>query len=142
MRAWSSKIGFGTFLTMDLGGRLISSTGGVRGESHLWVYGGAWMIRRDDHVEATSDDERPVMESAAQELRGMQITAIALSVDGLALRVELDGSTVLTVVPWPDLDLTMERWMLLLPDGHVVSAGPGPLLRLLRGDEVDPSAPD
>lgn len=141
VRAWSSWVGIGTPLAIELGGRLISSAGGVRGEFSLWVYGGAWMIRRDDRVVATSDDERPVMESAAQGLCGMQITAIALSIDGLALRVELDGSTVLTVVPWPELDLTMERWQLFLPDGFVVCSGPGPLLRLERADEVDPSAP-
>lgn len=142
VRPWASEIGHGSFLTMDLGGRAISSTGVVRGEFHLWVYGGAWMIRSGDVVLGTSDDAREVMEAAADRLRGLPITGIGLSVDGRALRVELDGATTLVVVPWPELELRMERWQLFLPDGHVLVAGPGRLLRLVRADAPEPSAPD
>ncbi len=140
--AWSSEIGVGSFLTMDLGGRAISSTGEVHGEFHLWVCGGAWMVRDGDRVLATSDDERPVMVAAAEGLRGRRITAVAVSVDGRALRIAFDGSTTVTVVPWPGLDLSMERWKLFLPDGFVLLAGPGPLLRLVSADHGDPVAPD
>lgn len=142
VRPWASEVGQGSFLTMDLGGRVITSGGHVHGEFHLWVTGGAWMIRRGDTVVGTSDDTREVMEPAAASLAGLPVRAIALSVDGRALRVELDGAVTLMVVPWPELELTMERWQLFLPDGHVLVAGPGPLLRLVRADAPEPATPD
>lgn len=140
--AWSSGIGDGGFLTMDLGGRAISATGEVHGEFRLDVPGGAWMVRDGDRVLATSDDERPVAGAAAEALRGRRITAIAVSVDGLALRIGFEGSTTLTIVPWSELDLRRERWTLSLPDGFVLTAGPGPLLRLVGANDVDPAGPD
>lgn len=142
VRPWSSQLAHDGVLTVDLGGRAISPVGDIRGEFCLGVCGGAWMIRRGDAVLATSDDAPEVMVPAVEALRGLPLTSVALSLDGLALRVELDGSTTLTVVPWPELDLSVERWQLLLPDGLVISAGPGPLLRLARADEPGPSAPD
>lgn len=142
VRSWSSQIGHGTFLTMDLGGRVITPGEHVHGEFHLWVYGGAWMIRSGDTVLGTSDDAREAMEAAADRLRGLPVTGIGLSVDGRALRVELDGVTTLVVVPWPELELRMERWQLFLPDGNVLVAGPGPLLRLVRADAPEPSSPE
>lgn len=142
VRPWASQVGHGSALTMDLGGRLISSTGEVSGEFRLGVRGGSWMIRRGDTVLATSDDARDVREPAAEALRGSRVTGIALSVDGRALRVELDGATTLMVVPSPRLELAAERWQLLLPDGLGILAGPGPLLRAVRADAPEPSAPE
>lgn len=142
VRSWASQIGHGTVLTVDLGGRAISPSGDVTGEFRLTVDGGAWMVRRGDVVLATSDDPPEVREAAAGALCGSAVTGIALSVDGRALRLELDGGTTLTVVPSPELELAMQRWWLSLPDGHVVLAGPGPLLRLARADAPEPASPD
>lgn len=138
---WASAHDDGV-LTAHLGGRALDAAGGVGGEFVFLVPGGAWLARRDDDVLATSDDEAPVAASVVAALAGARVTAIALSVDGLALRVELDGATVLNVVPSPTRDLVAERWRLALPDGAAIVAGPGPLLRLVRAGEVDPSAPE
>jgi len=142
VRLWSARIGDESQLRLDLGGRAISSTGDVTGEFQLWVHGGSWMVRRDDDVLAVSDGARDVMEPAAQALRGLAVTAIGLSVDGRALRVGLDGATTLVVVPSPELELALERWTLVLPDGFVILAGPGPLIRLVRADVPEPATPD
>lgn len=142
VRAWSSRIGDGASLTLDLGGRAISAAGEMAGEFQLVVHGGAWLVRRGDAALATSDDARALREPAAEALRGLAVTGIALSVDGRALRVELEGATTLVVVPSPEAELREERWALALPDGFVVLAGPGPLLRLVRADALEPAAPD
>lgn len=141
VRAWSALIGPGDVLAVDLGGRAISPTGAVSGEFHLSVPSGAWMIRRGDVVLATSDDARQAREQAAAALAGPVVTGIGLSVDGRALRVELDGATTLVVVPSPELELTTQRWQLSLPDGHAIVAGPGPLLRLSRTDLPERTTP-
>lgn len=142
VRAWASRIDDGTVLTVDLGGRAISPTGDVTGEFRLTVDGGAWMVRHGDAVLSTSDDAPEVREAAAGALSGSAVTGIALSTDGRALRLELDGGTTLTVVPSPGLELARQRWWLSLPDGHVVLAGPGPLLRLVRADAPEPTTTD
>lgn len=142
VRSWATRTGDDTRLSLDLGGRAISATGDVTGEFGLSVGGGAWMVRRGDAVLATSDDAREVRAAAVEALRGPAVTAIGLSVDGRALRVGLDDATSLVVVPSPEHELREERWHLVLPDGFVVLAGPGPLLRLVRADALEPAAPD
>lgn len=142
VRVWRSRIGDGTVLIVDLGGRAISAAGDVTGEFRLAVDGGAWLLRRGDVVLGTSDDAQDVRESAAEALCGLPVAGVGLSVDGRALRVALDGATTLVVVPSPELELRRGRWTLFLPDGHVILAGPGPLLRLVRADMPEPAAPD
>ncbi|GEN78436.1 putative immunity protein [Actinotalea fermentans] len=140
--SWSARVGDGTDLYLDLGGRAISSTGEVTGEFALAVDGGAWLVRRGDVVLGTSDGARGGLEQAADALRGLRVTGIGLSVDGRALRVELAGGTTLVVVPAPETELRRERWRLVLPDGFVILAGPGPLLRLVRADGLEPRTPE
>lgn len=137
MPMWASALEDGA-LTAHLGGRALDAAGGVAGEFVLQVLGGAWLIRRGDDVLGTSDDEASVAASAVAALAGARVTAIALSVDGLALRVELDSETVLNVVPGPTRDLATERWRLALPDGAALVAGPGPILRLVSPGSPEP----
>ena len=137
VRPWSAATGPGGALTLELGGRLISPSGAVRGEFRLDVRG-AWMIRRADVVQATSDDARDAVPAATDALTGSPVTGIALSADGRALRLELDGATTLVVVPEPLRELATHRWDLCLPDGLVIRAGPGPLLRLVDEPSAGP----
>lgn len=141
VRVWSVQVVGPGALALDLGGRAIGADGGVRGEFHLVVPGGAWLARQAGVVLATSDDAREVREAAAATLAGRPVTAIALSVDGRALRIDLAGSGTLMVVP-SALDLAAERWRLVLPDGPSIVAGPGPLLRLTGESGAEARTPE
>lgn len=134
--ARNAAIGVGSFITVDFGGTRQTSVGDLLGEFHLWVYGSAWSLSQDSVVRATCDDERSVMQSAVLVLEGSRVTSVTFRADAVQLCLEFDGSVLLTVAPSDDPD--MEHWMLFLPDGFVIVAGPGDKVRLARADEPDP----
>lgn len=130
LRVWDPRVGVGSFVTINFGGSRRDSTGAVFGEFFLWVYGATWAIRRGRTVLATSDEPKVVMARAVAELDGECVSEVQLG-SGLSLALEFGDQLTLETMPAPELD--SEHWMLFLPDGFVMSTGPGETLTRERG---------
>lgn len=135
-RAWGPAVGVGSFVTINFGGSRQNSTGMTLGEYHLWVYGATWILRRGHDVLATSNDSRGAMERAVAELEGKCATGVELDTSDLSLEIAFDDQLLFRAAPTPDPE--MEHWMLYLPDGSVISAGPGTTLTREPGDSSAP----
>lgn len=121
--AWGPALGVGSFLTIEFGGSRRNSVGSLVGEYHLWVYSAAWTIFREAHVLATSADEPTSMASAVSAPEGLTVVGIKYDPGRFDLEIQFDQSIRLDMVSGQDDD--MEHWLLYLPDGWVVTAGPG-----------------
>lgn len=121
--AWGSKLGHGSFVTLEFGAPQPATSGAIHGAWHLWVYGCAWRIERDKEVLAGSDDEREVMAPAIEALNGLVLQEI--TVDAPALDALWTFSNGYRLRLFPMSARQGEHWMLYLPDGNVLSIGPG-----------------
>lgn len=123
---WGTTLGVGSFLTFELGSRREPDTSGQgrpHGEFHVWVYCSAWRIETTDTVVASSEDDRDVLVEAVRHLDGRTLTAIDVEQPSLSAAFRFsDGTTLRTFSIFSD---GYEHWMLYLPDGRVVTAGPG-----------------
>lgn len=119
-RIWNASVGYGSFLTLDIGGQRTSSVGEHMGEFRLWVYGSQWAIGVAAQNLATSSADHDVMESAARKLVAKSVISASLEPDSVDLVIELEGSLSLrtTALKIPD----MEEWMLYFGDGTVLVA--------------------
>lgn len=119
-RVWNASVGYGSFLTLDIGGQRTSSVGERMGELRLWVYGSQWAIRVSTEELATSSANRDAMESAARKLVAKSVISACLEPNSVDLVIELEGSLRLTTMAHQDPD--MDEWMLYFGDGTVLVA--------------------
>lgn len=127
--AWGTRLGVGSFLTVELGDERpatgTSGTGGPRshGEFHVWVYCSAWRIETPTAVLASSEDDRDSLEAAVRVLDGKVLADARVDSPSLSLALTFeDGTTLRTFSIFTD---GYEHWMLYLPQGDVITAGPG-----------------
>ncbi|MCB2175500.1 MAG: hypothetical protein KQH57_06805 [Actinomycetales bacterium] len=136
LRAWGPEISFGSFLALNFGRTRIDPIGSPIGEYFLGIYGAHWAIWADPLIVATSDDERPTMESAAARLDGATLTVAEFDQVNFRLSLEFGGNLAVQIRPIDDPDI--EQWELFLPDDTVILAGP---LRRLRHVAAHPDHP-
>lgn len=92
-------------------------------ELHVWVSCSAWRIERPGAVLASSEDDRDSLEAAVRVLDGKGLTDARVGSPSLSLTLTFeDGTTLRTSSVFTD---GYEHWMLYLPQGNVVTAGPG-----------------
>lgn len=116
--AWGVALGEGSFVTLELGMPIPGKK--PHGEWHIWVYGCAWRIDGPSGALAGSLDERDVMAKAVAALDGKTLSQF--SIDGnLEATLEL-GDHRLRLFPSGG---TLEHWMVFVPGGRVITAGPG-----------------
>ena|SRR5690348_7870185 len=122
---WQVRLGHGSFVTMDFGERRILRDGDrVReyGEYHLWIYLSAWRLDSAEEILAGSEDPREEIGPILEGLGGRELKHVR--VDRPSLGLEL-GFENLVFTVFPIYSHGSEHWMLYVPSGKVLVAGPG-----------------
>jgi hypothetical protein len=131
---WGTRLGVGSFLTLELGAELPASAPTRAGETprhgefHVWVYCSAWRIETPQAVLASSEDPRETLAGAVRVLDGKVLAGVRVEPPSLSATFSFVDGTVLRTFSIFSADY--EHWMVYLPDGQVVTAGPGPALGL------------
>ena len=121
LTAWGTKLGQGSFLTLELGEPV--TPGGERGRYHLWIYLAAWRIEDETDVLAGSEDDHDGLAGKVTVLDGRRLASISVEHPSLSTRFEFEGGLVLITFSVYSTD--GEHWMLFRPDGTVLTMGPG-----------------
>lgn len=131
-RPWRARLGHGSFLTFDFGKR-IKWGAHWRGEWHLWIYQANWSLWHGERKLADSGSERRIIDLAVRRLEGNgEVNKLAsVNFDPVSSVTEfIFGQFRLVVSPADYLDDPDERdeyWLLFMPDGEVLTAGPAGL---------------
>lgn len=129
---WGTQLGVGSFLTLEIGDArpAVPRAGGAaprpHGEFHVWVYCSAWRIETPAAVLASSEDDRDALEATVQVLDGAVLAEARVDVPSLSLSLRFEDGTVLRT--FSIFTAGYEHWMVYLPQGDVLTAGPGPVL--------------
>ncbi|WP_063127316.1 hypothetical protein [Nocardia fusca] len=126
--AWGTRLGTGSFLTVEFGPQRPDSASGGRpgrphGIFHLWVYCSAWRIETPQEVLASSEAPREKIEAAVQVLDGRPLVNVQVERPSLSITATFAGDVRLrTFSIFTD---ELDHWMFYMPDGAVFTAGPG-----------------
>jgi hypothetical protein len=118
-RVKEPRLGVGSFLTFVLGEDPRDHPG--QGW-YVWAYQCAWRLDAGDRTVCGSDDERAKINDAVAGLDGAQL--LTFDIDR-ACEATLKFSGDLELRFFPVRSTEYIHWMLWLPDGYVLSAGPG-----------------
>lgn len=135
-RAWGAAVGYGSFVTVEFGRPTATDRGRTHGEWHLWVYCCAWRLEHGERIVAASEDDRAALEEAVRRQDGLVLRSIDVVLPGLDTRFVFDDQ--LTLHLFGVYSEGPEHWMLFLPDGNVLSVGPGNRWSSARGDVPTP----
>ena len=127
-RPWRARLGTGSFLTFDFGGR-VKEDRHFRGEWHLWIYQAKWRLTHGDRELANSDSERQTIEIAIRRLEnpGCELSKVKFEPRNSVTEF-MFGQFRLIVSPadyLDDPDESDEYWLLFMPDNTVLTVGPG-----------------
>jgi hypothetical protein len=138
VEAWSARLGIGSHLTVDLGGRVedrYTARGRevirVAGEWRLWVQLAAWRLEDAAQVLVGCEDPRPVIAERIAILDGRRVTAVTVMPPGLETVFDFDGVRLLVFPIHSSLGVTpgepgeRTQWSLWRPQGDIVSVAPG-----------------
>lgn len=128
---WGSRLGVGSFVTFELGAARAADARAAdaerrstpHGEWHVWVYCSAWRIETGTSVVASSEDPRETLENAVRVLDGRVLTGVQIEQPSLSTVFTFDDGTVLRT--FTIFTAGYEHWMVYLPGGEVITAGPG-----------------
>ncbi|HEX8243085.1 MAG TPA: hypothetical protein VF541_06310, partial [Longimicrobium sp.] len=114
-----------SFVTLEFGPREEPAGGRGRphGAWHLWIYCAAWRLDRQGDVLAASEDPRELLAEAVRVLEGLALVAVDVRAPALETTFAFENGVALHVFPIFSRDY--EHWLLYLPDGQVLVAGPG-----------------
>lgn len=132
---WRAWVGVGSFIVLEMGGRRRSGSEDI-GEYHLWVCGMDWELSLNGVVVATDIDDRDTMVMAVEGFTGRVVTRFDFDPKTLGFVLEANGGLHLRV--FPSIYVSMNEWMLFMPDGMVWSVEDG---RLLHEHESSDKAP-
>lgn len=135
---WSTELGIGSHLTVDLGDRMERRLE-IRGKEHvsvvgewrLWIQLAAWRVQDSADVLLGSEDPRPFIAEKIAVLRGRRVTAVEVTAPALETVFDFDGIRLLVFPVNSALSVQSEtsvhpQWSLWRPQGDVVSVSPGP----------------
>jgi hypothetical protein len=128
--AWGSRIGFGTFLTIEFGKRIrpLVKIAVPSGEWHLWLYGCDWRIEQSGEVVAASQDTREHLMAAARRLEGKILESVSLDSPAYDATYRFNGGVILRTFSIYSEEGGMRSWYLFTPVGKVLAVGPGSIL--------------
>jgi hypothetical protein len=128
-RAWGTALGVGSFLTLEFGDvRAARPAAGSRAEGrqhgawHMWLYCCAWRIDGPASMIVASEDAREYIAAKVGAVDGATVVRADIQ-QGCTLRLEFDTGLVLT--SFAIFSSGYEHWFVYLPDGTVITAGPG-----------------
>jgi hypothetical protein len=121
---WRARVGVGSFIVLEIGGHRRSGSEDI-GEYHLWVCGMDWELSLNGVVVATDIDDRDTMVTAVEGFAGRVVTRFDFDPKTLGFVLESDGGLHLRV--FPSIYVSMNKWMLFMPDGMVWGAEDGRL---------------
>lgn len=122
-RVSSAELGHGSFLLLDLGAPRRTSTGRLRSEYGIWLYGAAWTIRRGGRVAARSSDRPEKIERWVSRLAGKAVVLADMDPDSLSLWLRFEEEIEVATAE-PEVQ-DIDAWFFYLPDGSVFTAGCG-----------------
>ncbi len=96
------------------------------------MYCSAWRIENATTVFVASEDPREQLEKAVPCLDGKVVSRISVERPSLSTTCEFADGTVLRT--FSVFSAEYEHWMLNLPDGTVLTAGPGTVWSFGRED--------
>ena len=121
LEAWGAAVGHGSFVTMNFGRPLDDDP--LTGEFFLWLYCCSWRIERGDSVVAVCEDDRERMQAGVSLLNGQRL--LRIDVDAVSLSATFWFSTDIVLRTFSIYSTEVEHWMMRLPDGQWITAGPG-----------------
>jgi len=121
--AWGTRLGFGSFITVEFGLETRTLGGHVHGEWHLWVYCCAWHIEQKRQLVAASEDERSYLQKRVPILNGRRVTSVEIGEHMSDAAFNFEGSVTLRTLGV--YSRGREHWMLYTPGGKVLTIGPG-----------------
>jgi hypothetical protein len=144
-KPWDVSIGHSHFVTMEFGNKVPQKTDFFsklsrkpkifkeHGEWHLWIYMCAWRLEQNDFVLAASEDNTDRIEKAIKVLEGLILENIEIKRPLLDISFYFENNLILkTFSVYSDESDECKHWMLFVPDGNVLVAGPAD--KLFFGD--------
>ena len=124
LQAWGASLGYGSFITIEFGDPS-EKQGHIYGDWHFWAYGCVWRLEEPGTVLAASEDEREVLVQAVKHLDGLTLQRIEIHPPALDTTLVFEGDVVLRLFSIYTDSEGMAHWMLFMPDGNVLTVGPG-----------------
>lgn len=122
-KAWNVSLGVGSFLTLEFGKPLPKKHGTVYGEWHLWIYCCVWRLEEAGKVLVASEDDRSKIQSAIVCLEGLSLQSIEIHPPIWDTVFTFENQVILRLFSIHSEEY--EHWMLFVPDGNVLTLGPG-----------------
>jgi len=124
LNAWDVRLGVGSFITAEFGNVVPPKRARQRahGEWHLWIMHAAWRIEQGDTTLAASEDPRPKLKAAVENLNGRSLLSLDILAPSLDTLFGFDGG--LWVRLFSLYSEEYEHWQLFVPGGNVLVVGP------------------
>lgn len=124
LSAWDVRLGVGSFITAEFGDVVPPKKARQRahGAWHLWIMHAAWRIEQGDTMLVASEDRRPKLEAAVENLNGRPLVSLDILAPSLDTLFGFDGG--MSVRLFPLYTEEYEHWQLFVPDGNVLVVGP------------------
>lgn len=130
MKITRSKLGYGSFITMDWGKDIIEelkTKDGIEkqifGEWHLWVYMCAWRLEKNGDPIIGAGDERDVIQSKIPLLIGKKLLQAQVLNNSFDVILNFEEGYRLLLFSFELED--SEQWLFFTRDRKVFTAGPG-----------------
>jgi len=122
--AWGFKLGIGSFMTIDLGEKILNERNGVvYGEWHLWIQCCAWRIDKNKKMWIGSEDNRESIINKINLLSNLQLQRLQINRYNLSATLYFTDEIILRLFPF--ITEEYEHWVLFTPSNKVLIAGPG-----------------
>ncbi len=122
MKAWGVSLGYSTFITLEFG-EPRDMHGYTHGAWHLWIYGADWRLEERSRILAGSSDDREKQATAVKRMDGLVLQDVEVHQPMLDTTFFFEDDVVLRLFASYSDDL--DHWLLFVPDGNVLTVGPG-----------------
>lgn len=130
MKMTRSKLGYGSFITMDWGKDKVEefkTKDGIEkqifGEWHLWIYMCAWRLEQNGDPIVGAGDERDTLRIKIPLLTGKKLLQVKVVNGSFDIIFDFEESYRLLLFSFTVDD--DEQWMFFTPNRKVFTAGPG-----------------
>lgn len=130
MRITRSKLGYGSFITMDWGNDIVEELKAkhgiekqVFGEWYLWVYMCAWRLEKNGYPIIGAGDERDTIQSKIPLLTGKKLLKAQVLNNSFDVILNFEKGYSLLLFSFEMKD--SEQWLFFTPNKKAFTAGPG-----------------